>query len=93
MFKDICPKTCDNFVQLCNGEFTNKQGEKIGYWYSTFHRVYQKAFVQGGYVLNKKGAWSIFDGEFPDESFDVKHCVDGLLGMCKSDQRKHSNEC
>ena len=43
--------------------------------------------------MNKKGARSIFDGEFPDESFEVKHCVDGLLGMCKSDDKKHSSEC
>lgn len=93
LFKDLAPKTCENFIQLCNGEYTNKQGEKIGYKYSYFHWVYPKAFVQGGDVRNKKGAKSIFDGEFFDESFEVKHCVDGLLGMCKKDEKRHSNEC
>lgn len=44
-------------------------------------------------MRNKKGAKSIFDGEFLDESFEVKHCVAGLLGMAKKDNKKHSNEC
>lgn len=26
---------------------------------------------------------SIYGGEFADESFHVKHCEVGLLGMCK----------
>lgn len=92
LFKDLAPKTCENFTKLCNGEFTNKHGEKIGYQYSYFHWVYKKAFVQGGVIHNKKGGKSIFDGEFPDESFEVKHVTDGLLGMCKNSEKKHSNE-
>jgi cyclophilin family peptidyl-prolyl cis-trans isomerase len=31
LFSDIAPKTCDNFQKLCNGVFTNKQGEKLSY--------------------------------------------------------------
>ncbi len=93
MFQDIAPNTSENFKRLCNGTYTNKQGEKIGYRYSHFHRIYKGAFVQGGDFGAKKGAKSVYDGPFPDESFDMKHDEDGLVGMCKQEGQKHTNEC
>lgn len=36
---------------------------------------------------------SIFEGEFPDESFHVKHTEIGLVGMSKKKGFQHSNEC
>lgn len=36
---------------------------------------------------------SIFEGEFADESFHVKHTEIGLLGMCKKKGFQHTNEC
>jgi|TARA_B110001450_G_C17530973_1_gene444677 hypothetical protein len=47
LFTDICPKTCANFKQLCEG-YTNeedKTAEKIGYAGTEFHRV-----VKGMYI-------------------------------------------
>jgi hypothetical protein len=35
---------------------------------------------------------SIYDGEFADESFHVKHTEIGLLGMAKRKGNHHSNE-
>lgn len=93
LFESLSPKTCENFRRLCAGNYTNKQGEKIGYRYNWIHRVYKGAFAQGGDMKGKEGSKSVFDGEFPDESFDLKHDKEGLLGMCKSEGRKHSNEC
>ena len=36
--------------------------------------------------------FSIWGGEFADESFEVKHTEPGLLGMCKRDGVAHTNE-
>lgn len=41
---------------------------------------------------NKTG-FSIYDGEFADESYNVKHEEQGLLGMCKRSGVPHTNEC
>ena len=40
-----------------------------------------------------KHGYSIYDGEFADESFHVKHTEPGLLGMCKRGTTANSNEC
>ena len=42
--------------------------------------------------LIEKGA-SIYNGEFADESFHIKHTEVGLVGMCKRKGYAHSNEC
>jgi len=41
LFKDVVPKTVENFKQLCTGEagFSKKSGKKLSYQGSTFHRV------------------------------------------------------
>src|SRR5205085_1445088 len=38
LFADTCPKTAENFLQLCVGT-KNKDGQKLHYKGSTFHRV------------------------------------------------------
>ena len=46
-------------------------------------------FIQGGRIAG--GETSFFGGEFADESFQVKHTEIGLLGMCKRNGIKHTN--
>lgn len=36
LFTEYAPNTCENFRKLCNGVFTNKQGEKLTYVGSEF---------------------------------------------------------
>jgi len=102
LFDDICPKTCENFRQLCQGfQKTEKSGAKqpeiLGYSGSEFHRVVKGMYIQGGdlsKVFTKyKDGFSVYDGEFADESFQVKHTEPGLLGMCKRSSVQHTNEC
>src|SRR5437867_1483316 len=38
LFADTCPKTAENFLQLCVGT-KNKEGKTLHYKGSTFHRV------------------------------------------------------
>lgn len=52
-------------------------------------------YLQCGRVQPDKGketGASIYGGEFEDESFHVKHTEIGLLGMCKRNGLKHTNE-
>jgi cyclophilin family peptidyl-prolyl cis-trans isomerase len=96
LFTDIAPDSCENFAKLCGGTFTNKKGEKLTYQGTEFHRIVKGAFVQGG-DLSKLGiskfGQSIFDGYFPDETFEVKHQNVGLIGYCKKGGLKYTNEC
>lgn len=46
-----------------------------------------------GIIGTPAGACSIFDGEFADESFEVKHTEPGLIGMCKRNGIANTNEC
>ena len=51
LFRDICPKTVENFRQLCTGQF-KKDGKPIGYKDCIIHRVIKNVVIQGGDILN-----------------------------------------
>lgn len=54
LFSEYAPQTADNFRKLCNGAFTNKQGHKLSYVGTEFHRVVKGMYIQGG-DLKKHG--------------------------------------
>lgn len=85
LFADICPRTAENFRQLCTGEFRMHQ-VPIGYKNCSFHRVIKDFVVQGGDFIkgDGTGSLSIFGEKFPDESFSVLHDSPGLLSMANS---------
>lgn len=39
LFKDVVPKTAENFRQFCTGESKNSAGRPQGYKSSKFHRI------------------------------------------------------
>jgi hypothetical protein len=39
LFKDVVPKTAENFRQFCTGETKNSRGQPQGYKGCKFHRV------------------------------------------------------
>lgn len=53
-------------------------------------------YVQGGNLTKAYGesanGYSIYGGEFNDESFEVKHTEPGLLGMCKRGGIPNTND-
>jgi len=91
LFSDVVPKTCANFMSLCEGYRKTPESEVMSYEGSEVHRIVPGMFLQAGRIQNFKQS-SIYDGEFADESFHVKHTEIGLLGMCKRSGIKHTNE-
>ena len=77
MFKDVAPKTVENFTGLV----------KKGYYNGTiFHRVIKKFMLQGGDPTGTgRGGESLWGGKFADEvTPDMKFDRPGLLAMANA---------
>jgi cyclophilin family peptidyl-prolyl cis-trans isomerase len=95
LFKDITPKTVENFRALCTGE-RGKTGlghdsTELCYRGSTFHRVVKGFVLQGGDITkgNGTGGWSIYGKNFNDENFQKRHAHAGLLSMANRGKKNY----
>ena len=78
LFKDVVPKTCENFRRLCICK------EKYhGYYKTPFHRIIPNYVAHGGDITRHdgRGGLSIYGPHFDDENFRAKHSIEGLLTM------------
>ncbi len=82
MYKNVVPKTAENFRSLCAAD--NKQG--YSYKKSAFHRIISGFMAQGGDFTrgNGTGGLSIYGAKFPDENFNLRHTKRGQLSMANA---------
>src|SRR4051812_28385287 len=88
LFADTCPKTAENFLQLCVGT-KSRTGTPLAYKGSSFHRVIPGFMCQGGDFTrgDGRGGESIYGGKFDDETFEGragKHFGRGTLSMANA---------
>lgn len=88
LYKDILPKTAENFRQLCTGEagIGMATGKPLHYNGTIFHRVIKDFMIQGGDFsqFNGTGGESIYGPKFEDEGFPLKHDKPYLLSMANA---------
>jgi len=86
LYKDVTPKTAENFRCLCTGERTNKAGKRLHFKGSKFHRIIPGFMCQGGDFTrgNGTGGESIYGGKFRDENFIKKHTRPYILSMANA---------
>ena len=51
LYKDVAPKTCENFRQLANGTAKGRNGQQLHYKNSIFHRVINRFMIQGNVFM------------------------------------------
>lgn len=86
LFRDVCPRTAENFRQFCTGEYLLNRVPQ-GYKGCHFHRVIRDFVIQGGDFLRNDGSGNLSiygSSTFEDENFTLKHDKAGLLSMANS---------
>ena len=88
LFKNIVPRTAENFRQLCTGEAGRSRvsGKMLHFQNSFFHRIISGFMAQGGDFTkgNGTGGESIYGEKFADENFKIKHSEKYLLSMANA---------
>jgi peptidyl-prolyl isomerase G (cyclophilin G) len=96
LFKDITPKTAENFRGLCTGEYGYGKfhKRKLHYKGSRFHKIVEDQYIQGGDFVygNGSGGESIYGEYFKDENFQRRHACAGLLSMANKGRNSNSSQ-
>ena len=95
LFKNMVPKTAENFRSLCVGDKgTGLSGKPLHYKYSIFHRIVRGFCVQGGDFTRRNGTGgeSIYGEKFEDENFAIRHDKPGILSMANAGRNTNGSQ-
>ncbi|KAG1086613.1 hypothetical protein G6F42_020917 [Rhizopus arrhizus] len=97
LFDKECPKTSENFVQLCVGGKVGKSSKKpLHYKETRMFRLVNDFMVQGGDVTRGEGSGgdSIYNGKFNDEKPGLakKFNATGLVAMANSGKNSNTSQ-
>ncbi|RAL46726.1 hypothetical protein DM860_005005 [Cuscuta australis] len=88
LYKNVVPRTAENFRALCTGErgVSPHTGVALHYKGTCFHRIMRGSMIQGGDVSagNETGGESIYGLTFEDENFELKHDRKGTVSMANA---------
>ncbi|KAL4386126.1 hypothetical protein GQ457_09G010410 [Hibiscus cannabinus] len=88
LFKDVVPKTAENFRALCTGEkgIGPNTAAPMHFKGVRFHQVIRGFMIQGGDISagDGTGGESIYGLKFEDENFELKHERKGMLSMANT---------
>lgn len=97
LFKDVAPRTCENFAKLCEGGQQCKTRPELELCYrgSKFHRVISGFMLQFGDFTNGDGTGgeSIYGEKFEDETFALKHDKPFMLSMANAGPNTNGSQC
>lgn len=74
LFGQTVPKTVHNWVQFCNGFYSEQYNRTLSYKHSKIHKTEPGEFMVMGDVLGSvKSSVSVYGDTFEDENFELKH--------------------
>ena len=85
LYADKCPRTCENFRQLCTGQYRPNEFP-VGYKDTPIHRIIPGFIMQGGDCEKKDGTGilSIYGFTFDDEPSNIEFDEAGIVAMANS---------
>jgi len=94
LFKDVVPRTAENFRCLCTGERGVGKKAPLTFKGSPLHRIIPGFMAQGGDITHGDGTGgeSIYGRVFRDEKFHYRHTERGLLSMANAGRNTNSSQ-